>query len=204
MIALGDRAADAADVVAPCAVDVDLYLDPLLENPPVPSRASRSTWQQYESLAGRARALCAACPVLDDCLYKAVVHTDVSGFVGCTTPAERKDIRRRIGVAVAAEDLDSWAGARGERQPVEHDDVLRVRAQHPQESLEWIAGQLGCSLSTVKRHLRRARREAGVTEPDADTPSLPTMEAVFEAFEAVVEPNAGARSVRPTVARRPT
>lgn len=204
MIAAGDGAAAADEVVAPCAVDVDLYLDPLLEEPPVPSRASRSTWEQYLSLARRARALCASCPVLDDCLYKAVVQTDVSGFVGCTTPAERKDIRRRIGVAIVPEDLDSWAGARGERQPVEHDDVLRVRAQHPQESLEWIAGQLGCSLSTVKRHLRRARREAGEAEPDAEARTLPTMEAVFEAFEAVVEPNAGETSIRPRGARRPT
>lgn len=38
--------------------------------------------------------MCGACPPLPDCLYKAVVQTDVSGYVGCTTPAERKEICR--------------------------------------------------------------------------------------------------------------
>ena len=59
--------------------------------------------------AGRAPT----CPLLADCLYKAVVQTDVSGYVGCTTPKERVAIRKVLGVKVETEDFDSFAGARG-------------------------------------------------------------------------------------------
>lgn len=179
---------DDGFVASPCAVDIDLYLHPLLEDPPARSSADQETWAEYEVLVARARSSCASCPLLADCLYKAVVHTDVSGYVGCTTPLERRAIRRRVGIAVRQEDFDAYAGTRGARQPVEHDDVLRMRAAHPDDSLETIAERLGCSLSTVKRHLRRARREGsgGNADEVAET-VVPTMDAVFEAFEAVVE-----------------
>jgi transcription factor WhiB/sigma-70-like protein len=175
-------------VASPCAVDLDLYLHPLLEDPPARSTASKQVWAEYEGLVARARALCAGCPLLADCLYKAVVQTDVAGYVGCTTPLERRAIRRRVGIALPAEDLDAYAGTRGERQPVEHEDVLRMRAAHPDDSLETLAERLGCSLSTVKRHLRRARREGSEESAGGDREVVvPTMDEVFEAFEAVVE-----------------
>ena len=62
-----------------------------------------------------------------------------------------------------------------------------MRAQHPDDSLEQIASRLDCSLSTVKRHLRRARAEAAGTAPGAVAADLPTMDEVFEGFEQVVE-----------------
>jgi len=45
-----------------------------------------------------------------------------------------------------------------------------------------------CSLSTVKRHLRRARNPAS-SDPTAvaDERRLPTMDEVFDAFEQVVD-----------------
>src|SRR6478735_3924495 len=182
------EASDEGFVASPCAVDVELYLHPLLEEPPARSSADKQTWATYVSLVVRARRSCAACPLLADCLYKAVVHTDVAGYVGCTTPLERRAIRRRVGISVPAEDLDTYAGTRGDRQPVEHDDVLRMRAAHPDDSLETLAERLGCSLSTVKRHLRRARREAAVDgTAESEQVELPTMDQVFEAFEAVVD-----------------
>lgn len=172
---------------APCAVDVKLYLDPLLEDPPARSSAGKAVWARYERLVSTARTSCAACPLLADCLYKAVVHTDVSGYVGCTTPQERRAIRKQVGISVRAEDLDAYAGTRGERQPVEHEEVLRMRAAHPDDSLETLAERIECSLSTVKRHLRRARRKSD-SAPRADAPeALPTMDEVFEAFEVVVD-----------------
>jgi Transcription factor WhiB/Sigma-70, region 4 len=179
---------DGGFVASPCAVDVDLYLHPLLEDPPARSSTGPETWSEYQTLVARARTSCAACPLLADCLYKAVVHTDVAGYVGCTTPLERRAIRRRVGISVPNEDFDAYAGTRGDRQPVEHDDVLRMRAAHPDDSLETLAERLGCSLSTIKRHLRRARREAatgGGDEPEQV--AVPTMDQVFEAFEAVVD-----------------
>ena len=188
--ATGSSAASSADQVAatPCAMELGLYLHPLLEEPPARSSAPRDTWRAYEALVLAARSSCSTCPLLADCLYKAVVQTDVSGYVGCTTPKERTGIRKLLGITVAAEDFDSFAGARGTRQPVDHEDVLRMRAQHPDESLESIANRLGCSLSTVKRHLRRARNEAGRTQ-ESQVGRLPTMDEVFEAFDEVVEGN---------------
>jgi len=176
------RAAPGA-VVTPCSVDIDLYLHPLLEEPPAQYKAERDTWRSYERLVERARTSCAGCPLLVECLYKAVVQTDISGYVGCTTPKERGKIRRLLGVQVEAENLDAASGARGERRPVDPDDVARVRAAYPDDSLESLAHRLDCSLSTVKRHLRRAR--SGRAAPEKPPP--PTVDEVLDAFEQVVE-----------------
>jgi hypothetical protein len=175
-------------VASPCAVDVELYLHPLLEEPPARSSADPQTWDTYESLVVRARSSCAACPLLAECLHKAVVHTDVAGYAGCTTPLERRAIRRRVGISVPAEDLDTYAGTRGDRQPVEHDDVLPMRAAHPDDSLETLAERLGCSLSTVKRHLIRARREAAAGEVEKpERGRAPDDGRGLRGFEAVVD-----------------
>ena len=189
-------AAPTHDVVTACSTELDLYLHPLLEEPPVRSTAPKETWTEYERLVFAARRYCSPCPLLAPCLYKAVAETDVSGYVGCTTPRERTAIRKRIGVRVAAQDLDWLAGARAARRSVDHDDVIRTRAQHPTESLEKVAERLGCSLSTVKRHLRRARRTQGSGGDAQPAVRLPTMEEVFEAFDAVVEVAGARRRVR--------
>jgi len=68
---------------------------------------------------------------------------------------------------------------------VSHEEVLRLRAQYPNDSLESLAMRLGCSLSTVKRHLRRARRGQS---PAAKAPRpRPAVEAVLDAFDTVVD-----------------
>ena len=191
---LVSAASPGADFATACSTDIELYLHPLLEEPPARSRATKSVWAEYESLVESARASCSRCPILVDCLYKAVVHTDVSGYVGCTTPKERAAMRALLGVTIEAEDLDSIAGARGSRQPVDHEAVMAMRAAHPDDSLEQIAIRLGCSLSTVKRHMRRAR-QAETASPESETPSgeLPSVEDVFDAFEEIVEPQLSAR-----------
>ena len=176
-----------ADFATQCATDLDLYLDPMLEDPPTRSSVSVSRWREYESLVSRARQACAACPLLDECLYKAIVQVDVSGYVGCTTPQERKAIRRLLDVSIDPDDLDTYAGTRAERQPIDHDTVLRARAAYPDDSLESLALRLECSLSTVKRHLRRARKAADAGEPDRSSRELPTLDEVFDAFDEVVD-----------------
>lgn len=186
-----DTTGDLDEQSTPCATDLDLYLHPLLEEPPARSTSSKELWSEYEQLVFRARESCSACPLLADCLYKAIVQTEVAGYVGCTTPRERLNMRRHIGIKVSSEDFDAYAGARGSRQPINHDDVLRMRTAFPDDSLEQIAARLECSLSTVKRHLRRARQEAEAgPKPERE---LPTMEAVFDAFERVVESNRARR-----------
>ena len=188
---LGPDLPSSADFKTACSTDVELYLHPLLEEPPIRSKVGKATFDEYEELVQRARTACSQCPILAECMYKAVVQTDVSGYVGCTTPKERATMRSILGVKVEAEDLDAIAGARGSRQPVDHESVMMMRAQHPDDSLEQIANRLGCSLSTVKRHLRRARRAAegeASPAPTGAAAALPTLDDVFDVFEEVVEP----------------
>lgn len=181
----------AESVEPECATNPDLFLHPLLDAPPARSKVTKAVWTEYRDLLRQARDACASCPMFVDCLYSAVAQVDVAGFVGCTTPRERKRIRGELGVSVAPEDLDAAAGVRGERRPIDHEAVLAMRAAHPDESLEELASRLDCSLSTVKRHLRRARREAaGDGEPERPKPKdpeLPTTDAVLDAFDSVVE-----------------
>lgn len=72
-------AVDPEFAATPCATDIDLFLNPLLEEPPVRSTTSKQAWAEYESLVVAARAACSSCPLLADCLYKAVAHADVAG-----------------------------------------------------------------------------------------------------------------------------
>jgi Transcription factor WhiB/Sigma-70, region 4 len=184
-------AAPGESVEPECATNPDLFLHPLLDAPPARSKVTKAVWTEYRDLLGQARAACASCPLFVECLYAAVAQVDVAGFVGCTTPRERKQIRHELGVSVAPEDLDAAAGVRGERRPIDHEAVLAMRAAHPDESLEELASRLDCSLSTVKRHLRRARREAaGDVEPERPQPKdpeLPTVDDVLDVFDGVVE-----------------
>ncbi len=93
----------------PCATDLELFLDPLLEEPPSRSAVTKDIWSQYEVLVARAQTACAGCALLADCMYKAVVQSDVSGFVGCTTPQDRVRMRRALGIKVDTDGLDQYA-----------------------------------------------------------------------------------------------
>jgi hypothetical protein len=185
-----------APALPACATEPDLFLHPSLESTPSRSRVSGDQWREHRALLQRARQACAECPMLAECLYTAVAQVDVSGFMGCTTPRERQKMRDLLGISVAGEDLDVLAGVRGERRPVDHDAVVAMRTAHPDDSLEQLALRLECSLSTVKRHLRRARRATASVEQGAacarPTPrdsSLPTVDDVLDAFDQVVEPD---------------
>ena len=180
---------DAEDVPA-CAARPELYLDELLDNPPVKSKVAKAVWSEYRDRLEEVRSACAACPLFADCLYRAVVEVDVSGYVGCTTPRERRRIRRMLGVEVGAEDFDALAGVRQEGKPINHESVLATRAAYPNDSLASIADRLGCSLSTVKRHLRSAREAkaaAGSARPQPKRDDVPALEDVLDCFDAVVE-----------------
>jgi hypothetical protein len=173
-----------------CADFPELFLDVALETEPVVSAPARVR-RQYAALAAEATEICAACPLLTACLYRAVVDYDVAGFVAGTTQRQRGEIRARLGVVVEAEDFDSLAGVVGGQRTVDHDEVVRLRRAHPDESLERIARRLGCSLSTVKRHLRRERNEPPAAARRSAT--RPSETAVRRAAGEFLAENSGSR-----------
>ena len=173
-----------------CAAYPELFGDPVLEQEPAASAPARIR-RRYAVLAAEATTVCASCPLLSDCLYRAVVDYDVAGLVAGTTERQRSEVRARLGLQVEPEDFDSLAGVVGGQRTVDHDEVVRLRRAHPDESLERIARRLGCSLSTVKRHLRRERNQ-----PSAATAAArpkPTRAQVRQATGEILAGHSGAR-----------
>lgn len=140
-------------------------------------------WGEQGAARARAAAVCAECPLARQCLYDAVVRFDVAGFVAGTTPQERRAIRARAGVRVESENFDTAAGVTAGGRPVDRDEVLRLRRVNPDETLEQLAQRLGCSTSTVKRHLRKVRAGATIERPAR---RVPTQDDVVAAARAVL------------------
>ena len=163
-----------------CATFSDIFCHPLLED--APANLSPAERQLRSLLASRACALCARCPISHQCLYDAVVRFDVAGIVAGTTPAMRQAIRQRLGWHIEPDNFDNLLGVSNGAH-VEHDDIVRARRSNPTESLNQLAEHLGCSLSTVKRHLRQERSLA-------DRPKLsvvpPSYEQVAQALQDVL------------------
>ena len=171
----------ANQATARCVALASVFHDQLLEEP-LPVSAPAAVRRRQLGLIAAAQRACRACPLIVDCLYRAVVEYDVAGYAAGTTPPQRAEIRSRLDVMVQPEDLDTLAGVTGRNRQVNHDEVVSLRNANPHESLETLARRLGCSLSTVKRHLRRERREAtwGVV-----VAARPTVEEVLTAAAEV-------------------
>lgn len=173
-----------AEVAAPaCTKFSSLYQHPLLEDGTAGHTLDERRAQQ--SMQRQAENICLGCPIMTQCLYQAVVEHDVAGYVAGTTERQRQQMRQKLGVRVVAEDLDTLAGVTTPNRQVNHDEVVRLRNANPTESLEQIAHRLGCSLSTVKRHLRRERR-GEVARPLASV--RPSIEQVLHVFGLVTRP----------------
>lgn len=169
----------------PCVQAGEIFQHPLVEEPPT------GRHELAQRLADRAVALCESCPLMEQCLYNAVVEHDVAGVAGGTTGPQRTRIRRLLGLRVDREDLSDFAGTTREGGRLTHADVTRARRADPDATLEIIAERLGCSLSTVKRHLRQARLEG--TPVVTAVPSRPTTSAVLNARSAIVGDRSRAR-----------
>jgi IS30 family transposase len=66
--------------------------------------------------------------------------------------------------------------------------VLTSRQAYPKDTCQQLAERLGCSTSTIKRHLRRDReqRAADTAVPHTVTKqNLPTIDEVLDAFDAL-------------------
>jgi Transcription factor WhiB len=167
---------------ARCVELAPVFQDPLLEEP-LPAGASAALRRRQLALITAAQRACRACPLMVDCLYRAVVDYDVAGYVAGTTPPQRAQIRGQLDITVEAEDFDTLTGVTGRHRQVNHSKVVRLRNANPYESLETFAQRLGCSLSTVKRHLRRERREA--TDATAVAARPPSEEMLAAAAEVI-------------------
>lgn len=176
-----------------CVDFADLFQDPRLEEPPAASASAQSR-RQYAALAARASNVCTTCPLMDKCLYDAVVNHDVAGFVAGTTSQQRQQIRERLAITVEPEDFDTIAGVTARHRQIDHDEVLRLRKANPHESLETLANRLGCSLSTVKRHLRRARAEGESTITRLRPAPTITMAQVKSALAMIMHPSSKNRT----------
>jgi DNA-binding MarR family transcriptional regulator len=171
-----------------CVRNAALFQDRLMEEPPT-SSAPATLRHRYASLTEQAAEVCAACPLQQTCLYDAVVTHDVAGFVAGTTQRQRSQIRRRLNISVEPEDFDTFAGATARNRPVDHEEVVRLRRANPDETLESIAQRLGCSLSTVKRHLRRERAtNQGPVRLTSVRRPLPTLTQVLATAAEVAGP----------------
>lgn len=189
-----------SDQPTTCADHPDLYQHPLMEDDP--GRAATAEQRRMRSaMTRRATAICTGCAELEPCLYRAVVEHDVAGFVAGTTEHQRRRMRTILALTVRQDDLDAVTGAPSPGHQVNHAEIVRLRAQNPHMSLDTIAQRLGCSLSTVKRHLRRARAEAGAAgRPEHPSAPRPTHSEVMLARDLVmpgrrVKPDPGSRLV---------
>lgn len=150
------------ETITACMTYPNVYLHPLLDDGPSPS--SRGERREQQMLRSQAEKMCGGCPLLAECLTDAVAKFDVSGFAGGTTKRQRQEIRARLGIVVAPEDFDSFAGVNSGRQ-FDRYEIHRMRTANPDQPLSVIAAKVGCSVSTVKRHLRRIEAEGGVARP---------------------------------------
>ena len=159
--------------VPPCADSPDVYLDEALRGTLSVNEATGAERQRLERQHEAAHRNCAGCPVLVDCLYRAVVEVDVFGYAACTTEADRQAIRRKLGIEVPQQTTGPFAAPRAGIGPIDHETVMSVRQSYPHDTCLQLAHRLGCSTSTVKRHLRRAR-EADAKHQDS-APTVPTV-----------------------------
>ncbi|TSD64435.1 sigma factor-like helix-turn-helix DNA-binding protein [Aeromicrobium piscarium] len=164
----------------PCAMRPEVYQDEQLLCPPARHESSAEQWRDFQAKRDAAHRRCAGCEVLPECLYQAVVEVDVSGFVACTSERERQRMRRVLGIDGPLHDPTQDAPRSG-GGPVDHDLVMATRRAHPDDTSRQLAERLGCSLSTVKRHLRRARETESPTPPSPVPP--PTIAQVLDVFD---------------------
>ncbi|MCI1749661.1 MAG: sigma-70 region 4 domain-containing protein [Acidipropionibacterium sp.] len=167
--------------IPPCATLTEVFQHPFLEEDATPRSAEQR--RLHTNLTARATDVCMNCPYFEDCLETSISEHDVAGFVAGTTSRQRTRIRGLLHVRVQPDDMDALVGILSSGRQIATHDVVRLRRSHPGEPLDFIAQSLGCSLSTVKRHLRRARTEAD--EPTPFIATRPDRADIITAFESV-------------------
>lgn len=172
-------------ILPPCADAPEAYQDERLQA--TSSALSGAERERLNAARATVHRQCAGCPILVDCLYRAVVEVDVSGYVACTTESERAFIRERLGIEVVQSTLTPYGAPRVGGGPVSHEAVLTARQAYPKDTCQQLAERLGCSTSTIKRHLRRDREQrVAESQPDPGArPHVPTIDEVLDAFDSL-------------------
>lgn len=174
----------AVDTTPPCAHEPEVYHDEQLHSPPARADITAAEWERLDAKRATAHRQCAGCPLLVDCLYRAVVEVDVSGFVACTTEIERRSIRHRLGIELRDTNPTPYGAPRIGGGPVSHEAVMLARRAHPKDTCQQLAERLDCSTSTIKRHLRRARQQRdGVVASTDGAATRPSIDAVLDCFD---------------------
>jgi hypothetical protein len=178
-------------VTPPCAAVPEFYQDELLHLPPDRAELSTTEWELLNDKRASAHRRCAGCPIMVDCLYRAVVEVDVSGFVACTTENDRAQIRRQLGIEVQQVAATPYGAARVGGGPVSHEAIMTARHAYPKDTCHQLAERLDCSTSTVKRHLRREREQKlnPSTSPTPASPVQVSVDAVLDAFDQLETSN---------------
>ena len=170
--------------VPPCADKPEVYLDERLQSPFTKADVTRIEWEHLTEQRAAAHRDCAGCPFLVDCLYRAVVEVDVYGYAACTTEADRQLIRRKLGIEIMQAPAGPFSAPRTGAGPIDHEAVITLRQSHPNDTCIQLAQRLGCSTSTVKRHLRRARMASGPVETlPRRTPTVDEVLDIFDELE---------------------
>lgn len=167
----------------PCVAVPEVFQDEMLSS--TPGDLSAGERRMLATKRASAHRQCAACPMMVDCLYRAVVEVDVSGFVACTTEADRQMIRSQLGIEIQQPSSTPYGTARVGGGPVSHEAVMSARQSFPKDTCNQLAERLSCSTSTIKRHLRRARqlKLVAVVDPAPAAPGVPSVEAVLDCFD---------------------
>jgi hypothetical protein len=169
----------------PCIFEPEVFHDENLHNPPARHEVSAAEWRELQAKRADAHRKCAGCPLMVDCLYRAVVEVDVSGFVACTSETDRQRMRAELGIQVA-QPAFPFGGARVGGGPLSHDAVMSMRHAYPKDTCGQLAERLDCSTSTIKRHMRRAREmKKDAASGLATVPSLPTIDDVLDCFDGL-------------------
>ena len=174
-----DDQVPADETQTPCTTYANVFLNPLLDDTqPAGKHSSR---REQAMLRSQAEKLCAGCPIQAQCLTDAITKFDVSGFVAGTTKRQRQEIRHRLGVVIHDDDFDAYAGVNSGRQ-FDRNEIHRLRVANPNEPLSAIAARVGCSVSTIKRHLRRIEQDGLAPAPRK---VRPTPDQVMRAADEV-------------------
>lgn len=149
--------------VPPCTTHVDLFQlledlttigvgDAMLEGDQLAMFSEEET--DFREALAKARTLCAACPLLEECLFAAVTDHAVKGIVAGTTETDRKRLRQQLGLQpFAPDDNDIYLMVRRTYDAVDTDRIAAMTEAGQMTQAE-IAKELGCSPRTVRRRQR--------------------------------------------------